>query len=1776
MKFKRLSIVAMMLGLAGAAVTATPPATAQVADPQRPKGPCDIYGAAGDPCVAAYSTTRAMYASYDGPLYQIVRQSDGKSLNIGVVQPVAAPAPDAGGYAAAAAQDAFCAGTYCWITKLYDQSAKHNDLTQAPRGGFSGPALGGMDNVPLADMAPAMVMGHKVYGVLIAPGMGLRDDDPKGTAVDDQAEGEYWVVNGRHFNSGCCNDFGNAEIDSRDDDAGTMETTYFGDAPWWYHGNPPGPWVMTDQENNLVGCVNPDGSKLCSKLPSVAWRFLTGVAKGEPHHWESLGGDARSGALSVMFSGPRVDWQYDPMRKQGGIVLGNGGDNSNGSQGTFYEGAMTAADTFPTDAVDQQVQANVVAAHYRALPLSIAPATAAEPPGLQTFSPRSSQEARVTFTNSTGMPVTDVELRVVLPSKEWTAATSDSPPGSAYFAGPLAPGATVSATFRITSGPKPLNGDLIATAHWVDPKGGRRVLTSLEKVRNVLPVRINEFRIGTRSPTNATNSFIELYNAGSRKVEISRWTLTEHAAREAVFSTVTVPAGTTLAAGGFYLLGLSDSGLAALAHEGDTSLYVRSTAGMKAGDTIHIDTGSQMEVRKIVHVGTPAALHTTLWQPLPDGPIITIAPGATNVPVQDVSGFMVGQKIAVGYGATYPSILMRRERYEVVTVTAVGKAGTQAYLAANASAGATHIKVTAVSDISVGDRIRLDIDSVGHGIETVTVAKVGTAASIARLAQAASIGATRITVRDGAGLRVGDEMILSTPARRQTVTITSVGASDGTATRVAFAPALGRAYPAGARVIDPGTGLELAAPLRFDHAANLPFSDRGTGVSFEPATAFAHISNDPIQPLGSGIEIDRPLAERHPIDTAVRDSAVTAAGYEGGPAPNQWFGGPELTAKYHLFDRIVTADEGSMVLRDAAGLVVDSLNYGGLADPWAAAGYQGVSGLGKDGCYVVAPGLAAGSGVSAGRSPDGANTDGNCTDFVTAPVTTMPAASTAGTVNIKVADVRGFERGQTIGVGSGADAEMAGIASIGGPGATTIRTATSPGATAIPVVDAREFHIGQSLSIDAGSRHEIAVISAVDPFDSPTVTAASPLTFAHSAGAEVAGTGISLAGPLIRGHARGTPVAGAAATPGAPNQYGREARAAATQSLPFVSTIFGDNMVLQRGRRDTIWGWSRPGDSIHVQIETESATGIAGADGRWEVRIAPPPTGGPYTLKVTDGRQQAEFHDVMVGDVWICGGQSNMEVPLRFTDNAAEVAHEARYPDIRYFTVAEHTAYEPASTLAGSWKAVSPQTAGWLSAVAFYFGRKLERQTHVPIGLVIDAVGGSAGESWASAAALRPLHDYDIPLGYVAKLAAEGEPAYGDYIMPWYDEYDVGLKEKWFSPGYEASGWKSVTLPGGFAGLGVPVTPAVAWFRKEITLPSPLPQGLTLIALGEIQRMDSVYVNGTFVGGSAWVEHPRIYRIPPDVLRPGRNLIAVRVFKTEPHGGFLDRPSEFHLTLADHSVIPLAGAWQGRISVDARAPHPMPLHFANWPVMPAVLYNGMLAPIAPLAITGAIWYQGEQNSPRGYEYRKLLPAVIASWRQLFEQRNLPFYIVQLPAFDTRSATPTDDGWADVRESQAIVAATIPHSCLAVSIDTGDANSLHPGNKQPVGDRLALCALRRHYGKHIVASGPTLASVRRLPHSILLRFRHADGGLVAKGGKLEGFSIAGQDRVWHWADARLRGNVVTVSSPEVPRPVQVRYAWQSNPVVTLFNRAGLPAGPFRTDTWPLVTQDARPY
>ncbi len=1051
----------------------------------RPEGPCDVYARGGTPCVAAHSTTRALYAAYDGPLYQIMRQSDGRTLDIGVVK---AGAGDAGGYADAAAQDAFCKDTYCWITVLYDQSGKGNHLYQAPRGGFSGPAMGGYNNVPLMDWAPVSVMGHKVYGLFIAPGMGLRLNDPVGTAVDDQAEGQYWVFSGQHYNSGCCFDYGNAETDSRDDGDGTMETTYFGNSRGWYYGEGDGPWIMTDQENNLVGCVNPDpNDKYCRGLDTVDWRFVTAMADGEPHHWRSMGGDAQQGELKIYYDGGRIQnprSSYDPMRKQGAILLGNGGDNSNGSAGTFYEGAMTAAGTFPTEALNQEIQANVVAAGYRVATLEVFPSLEDNrPSNVQSFEPGQTRKTVVRFVNNTDAPVEGLILSLKTP-RGWKASANGNPQMQVPYA--VAPGQMVVAEFDVTAGSAAFSGDLVGLAAWKDAGGTVRETGRL-KVHSTPAVKINEFSI--------TDGFIELYNASDREADISGWTVRQHATHIPAFSEIRIPSGTKLAPKAFYLLGMANSGLAVDAAKGDATIYVRSVEGFREGDEIVVD-GEKRTVKSVSApqpapaaaapgrrpagaIGTP----TTVWQPLPGGHGIEIPVGSTNIPVTSTLGFQVGQKMAIGYGAERPAVSLNLEKYEVVTVTEVGKPGTQGYLSMDAKPGDTNIKVSSVANISVGDKIRLDIDSQGHGIETVTVTKVGTASA-------------RNTL--GGPLRPDE---------------------------------------------DPGTGLDIAEPLKFNHASNMPYSVNGTGITFEPATKRPHYSNEPVLALCYEIVLDSPLSSAHPIDAAVTGGSSVAPGaYDGAVPADLVFGGPALSDA-----------GGSILLRDARGNVADALNFGLLVDPWLAVGYQADSGANAPGNFVPTPAAGRGRGfgpvmpavtpsTSAGRFPDGADRDDNKNDFQVQRTFNVSLPVGAGADNIKMMNLQGIRPGASLVIGKGADAQTVQVAEVGSAGATVLSAPAGPGARTIAVATAQGFVPGQDVLVG----DEKAVVAEViiprgwrlPPAEQQNrLVLKTPLRKAHKADDPVSGTGVTLSAPLKAAFAPGAPVASAVPTPGAANQY---------------------------------------------------------------------------------------------------------------------------------------------------------------------------------------------------------------------------------------------------------------------------------------------------------------------------------------------------------------------------------------------------------------------------------------------------------------------------------------------------------------------------------------------------------------------------------------------------------------------------------------------------------------
>lgn len=1010
--------------------------------PSSPKGPCDIYGAAGNSCVAAHSTTRALYAAYNGPLYQVLRHSDGKTLDITVAKPGTS---DPGGYANATAQDAFCANTICVIDVIYDQSGKGNHLYQAPPGpNFRGPAKGGFDTQPIADMAPITIAGHKAYGVYIMPGMGFRNNDAKDLATGDEPEGIYYVIDGTHYDSGCCFDYGNASTNGRAVGTGTMETTYFGTSTAWGSGAGPGPWIMSDMEAGLFSGYN---AKQNAADPTIdSWRFVTAVVDGGGgNKWDLRGGNAQKGGLTTFYSGVRPGSQnnsaYFPMHKQGAVLLGTGGDNGNGSSGTFYEGVMTSG--YPTEATTDAVQANIVAARYDVAPVSLSRVTA--------FAPHSTQDVTATFTNTTGSPAAGVRLSLALPAG-WTAAAAKT------FADPVPPGSAVSATFKVTSPMKPGSGFLTGRADWTNPAGrAMKFETITARLRNVLPVKINEVRFSAGG--NATNQFIELYNVSSAAIDLSNWTLIHTASQWSPVKLATIPAGTQLASHGFYLLGLAGSGLVAPARAGDTVIHVSSTTGFAAGQKIKIGG----ETRTVKSVGTAAAPLTTVFIPVSTGPWLTFPAGSANLPVTNAAGFEIGQKVGIDIGGDY----------EVVTVTGAGKAATQTTLAAAGAAADTNIKLAADTNISPGDTLTI---GTGARKELVKVEKVGSG---------------------GAG----------------------------------------------------GSGVELAAPLKFDHISGIDVSDVGTGITFSPAARFAHRSGGAVQALGSGITLDMPLTRNHEYGTPVVNTVPTPAGYQGPPSPNQWFGGALSPAA------------GSIALLDATGVtIVDAIVYGSQQSNSSGNGTVASPELavlegdqGKGGCIAVVPsagrfggrgGPADASDRSLGRFPDGTDTDSNCVDFRLQAATTMAAPSAAGATNLKVAGVADFSAGQTILVDTGANRETAVIATIGTPGATTVGNATASGATVIPVAGATGFTAGQTVTVDTGANQETAVIASVAGGGrggrgpgGATISVAAPLKFTHTAGAQVAGSGITLNGALTKGHDAGAQVAGTVPTPGAPNQY---------------------------------------------------------------------------------------------------------------------------------------------------------------------------------------------------------------------------------------------------------------------------------------------------------------------------------------------------------------------------------------------------------------------------------------------------------------------------------------------------------------------------------------------------------------------------------------------------------------------------------------------------------------
>ena len=634
---------------------------------------------------------------------------------------------------------------------------------------------------------------------------------------------------------------------------------------------------------------------------------------------------------------------------------------------------------------------------------------------------------------------------------------------------------------------------------------------------------------------------------------------------------------------------------------------------------------------------------------------------------------------------------------------------------------------------------------------------------------------------------------------------------------------------------------------------------------------------------------------------------------------------------------------------------------------------------------------------------------------------------------------------------------------------------------------------------------------------------------------------------------------------------------AQSDKKPFIHPLFSDHMVLQRKVEAPIWGWTQPGERVVVSLGHQMALARADESGRWEVKLGPFNAGGPYDLKVS-GPAELVLKDVMIGDVWLCSGQSNMEWPVSAANNPEQEIASAKHPGIRLFTVPKKVSPSPVSTMAASWEVCSPETVAAFSAVGYFFGRQLHQDLDVPIGLIDSSWGGTIAEAWTSGESLMDLADFRSDVAGVrewARNANESAASFERRVKEWWEDNDRGSRpgEKWSDIQQDDSHWPRMALPVNWEDAGLSDFDGIVWFRKEFNLPEEWEGQDLELHLGTIDDVDTTFVNGVWVGGSTLWNARRVYRVPSKVVKAGANVIAVRVLDTGGGGGLYGVPNEMYLKPTDTGTAgaqPLSGWWKYQVASPLTDLDRFPVQQGSSPNVATVLYNGMIAPLLPYAIKGATWYQGESNASRPTQYRTLLPTLIEDWRSRFGVGDFPFLIVQLANFMAREEAPTDTPWAALREAQALTALNDDRTGLAVTIDIGEANDIHPRNKQDVGKRLALEARSIGYGQELVSSGPIYRSKALSGDSIVLNFDSVGSGLMAKGdGPLLGFSIAGADGRFVWADARITGDHVVVRSPEIENPVHVRYAWANNPACNLYNREGLPAVPFRTDRGSVV-------
>jgi sialate O-acetylesterase len=611
--------------------------------------------------------------------------------------------------------------------------------------------------------------------------------------------------------------------------------------------------------------------------------------------------------------------------------------------------------------------------------------------------------------------------------------------------------------------------------------------------------------------------------------------------------------------------------------------------------------------------------------------------------------------------------------------------------------------------------------------------------------------------------------------------------------------------------------------------------------------------------------------------------------------------------------------------------------------------------------------------------------------------------------------------------------------------------------------------------------------------------------------------------------------------------------------------IIRDSMILQRDIKINVWGWASKGERVSVKFNGKSYHIKTNDEGNWVLQLAPMKAGGPYTMEIS-GKNKIVLHDILIGDVWVCAGQSNMEhqMKLHSVYYSKEISN-ANYSEIRQFKISNVTnLINPQQDLpGGSWKWADSNNVRDFSAVAYFFAEALYEKYHIPIGIINTSWGGIPIEAMMSEESLQSFPDIiqtikkNKDTAYVNETNRKAFNAMQSMPKP----EDKGITQKWYDVNYVPKEWHRISIPGYWEDEVAKNLNGVVWYRREIDVPALMINKPSKVFLGRIVDADELYINGTKVGNTTYMYPQRRYTIPDGVLKPGKNLFVVRVTNNFGKGGFVpDKPYEL---IAGDDTIDLTGYWQYKIGA-LFISHDLPKTIALQN-QPTALYNSMIAPMVDYTIKGFVWYQGESNTSKPDEYAKLQPAMINDWRSKWHEGGMPFLFVQLPGFGDYNYLPSESEWAKFREAQA-KSLSVSNTAMAVAIDVGEWNDIHPDKKKPVGERLALAAGKIAYGENIVYSGPTYQSQKIEGNKILISFTNVGSGLTTNDDEpLTEFAIAGDDKKFYWANAVINGDKIIVSSDDVPSPKYVRYAWADSPLnPNLMNKEGLPAAPFRTD------------